>query len=251
MKTVFIGDIHGCLDEFRALVDKCRVEPGDRVVCLGDFLDKGPDGAGCVRFARETGMLSVLGNHEDWYLRWRRHELKRQKDPKYVNPMKAMAAEGPRQIEGLNDQDWAWLEALPLYLRFTGLVAVHGGIRPGHKPETHDKGEMLRLRWVDVDGKHVPVDYDRPGGPGTDKKVTHWVERYDGPDHVVYGHEAHTLSRPHVYKTPRGARCFGIDTGCVHGGHLTALLIHEDGSHSFEQVRGRAYRVPHAPIPWA
>lgn len=249
-RLVFIGDSHGCRAEFEALIDKVKPATEDEVVCLGDFFDKGPDAAGAVKFARQIGARAIRGNHEDWYLRYRKHEKKRATDPKYANPMKAMPFEGEDLLTRMSEDDWAWIEALPLYRRWPGIVAVHGGLRPGYTPETHDPGELMRLRWVDEAGKHVPVDYDVAGG--THKKVSHWVTRYNGQDHVVYGHEAHTLSVPHVHKTPQGALCFGVDTGCVHGGHLTALIVEPDLTYRFEQVRAeRAYRVPHEPIPWA
>jgi len=86
MNTIVIGDIHGCLDEFQALVEKVALKPEDHVICLGDFMDKGPDPAGCVRFARTHGFQSVQGNHEDKHLRWRRHEARRILDPSYTTP---------------------------------------------------------------------------------------------------------------------------------------------------------------------
>lgn len=251
-RIILIGDLHGAIDELHALLAKLAPGPDDRVISVGDFLDKGPDGPACVTLFRERGYEAVLGNHEEWHLRFRRHELKRKTEPGYTNPMTfSNRSPGTTDPATISEQDWAYLAALPLYLRpRPGMVVVHGGIRPGRTPETHDKGELLRLRWVDANGKHVPVDYDKldePLKPG----VVHWTDRYTGQEDVVYGHEAHTLSRPSVIKTPKGARCFGIDTGVVHGGHLTALVLFEDGSHTFEQVRARKnYRPPHTPIPW-
>ncbi len=113
MRFIFIGDIHGCIDEFQELVRLVDVRPEDRVCCLGDFMDKGPDPAGCVRFARESGFLSVLGNHEDKHLKWRRNEARAKADPKYTNKMQPFSAEKAAQNAALSDEDVAWLETLP------------------------------------------------------------------------------------------------------------------------------------------
>src|SRR5919197_884614 len=44
-RTLVIGDVHGCLDELRALVAKAGVTADDRVVLVGDLVSKGPDSA--------------------------------------------------------------------------------------------------------------------------------------------------------------------------------------------------------------
>ena len=45
-KVWAIGDIHGHLGTFRALIHRLRLDPEDRVVCLGDMIDRGPDPLG-------------------------------------------------------------------------------------------------------------------------------------------------------------------------------------------------------------
>lgn len=75
MRTIVLGDIHGCLDEFRELVQRLDVQSSDHVLLAGDLMDRGPDPVGCVQFARESRFLSVLGNHEERHLRWRRHNI--------------------------------------------------------------------------------------------------------------------------------------------------------------------------------
>lgn len=243
---MFIGDVHGCLDEFEELINRLQVGPQDRVVCLGDFMDKGPHPAECVRFARELGVESVLGNHEEKHLRWRRHEDRRREQPGYKNPMRPFSERVAVQNAALSDEDVAWLRGLPWYLEaLPGLVAVHGGLLPGRSLEQQDPSTMIRARWVSPQGKHVPTDYENPTPPGGTR---HWVEVYDGHHNVVYGHEAHSLSTPRVDITA-GGTCFGIDTGCVHGGRLTALVV-DGAQHSFVQVQARqCYAEPHFPIP--
>src|SRR5687767_8998506 len=63
-RTVVIGDIHGCPDELKQLVEKVGWQPGERLVFVGDLVAKGPDSQAVIAFARETGALAVLGNHD-------------------------------------------------------------------------------------------------------------------------------------------------------------------------------------------
>ena len=73
-----IGDIHGRLDLFEAMVaaiedDDSSREPCDtQVILLGDLVDRGPDSAGVVALARnwqdERKVRVLAGNHEQMML---------------------------------------------------------------------------------------------------------------------------------------------------------------------------------------
>src|SRR5436309_1831238 len=72
-RTFVIGDIHGCLDEIDRLLDTLAPAAGDTVVCLGDYIDRGPDSKGVIdrllRLRREGPRCVFLkGNHEDMFL---------------------------------------------------------------------------------------------------------------------------------------------------------------------------------------
>ncbi|RLB25456.1 MAG: serine/threonine protein phosphatase, partial [Deltaproteobacteria bacterium] len=43
-KTYVIGDIHGCLDMLKRLIDKIQWDPSkDELIFVGDYIDRGPD----------------------------------------------------------------------------------------------------------------------------------------------------------------------------------------------------------------
>lgn len=252
-RKIYVGDIHGCLDEFRDLVNLVGPVEGDEVICLGDFLDKGPNGPGCVRFARESGFSAVIGNHEEKHIRLWNHRQRRREDPRYIIPM---GVSGALRLEnqGLDPEDVAWLDSLP-YTHTTevgsGLpwVAVHGGFMPGRSPEEQaqskdDRGKIIRLRWLDSTGKHIPVSYEENWQ--VPSYAHHWADIWDQPFNVVNGHEAHSLSTPQVVQSPGGGTVVGLDTGCVHGGHLTALIL-DVGAGSYDFLRVKARRVYSKP----
>lgn len=255
-RNIFIGDVHGCLDEFEELIR--RVDPGreDRVLCVGDFMDRGPKPAECVRFAREHGFLAVLGNHDEAHLRWRRHEDRRARDPKYVNPMQPLPPQRQAENAALTAEDVAWLDGLPLILEpLPGWILVHGGLFPGKSLEAHRKSrdlrdKVIRLRWVDAAGEFVRLEDDTAadGPPGSRP----WMDVYDGRANVVYGHAVHSLSKPRVdvQRHPtHETKTFGIDTGCVFGGALTALIVAEKRCIEVVQVEARkVYAEPRVPI---
>ena len=82
MKTYAMSDIHGCFKAFATRIEQLSnlgfFEDGceDRLVLLGDYVDRGSDSLGVVREAmrlqRECPerVVALLGNHDDGFLRW-------------------------------------------------------------------------------------------------------------------------------------------------------------------------------------
>jgi len=248
-RTIYIGDIHGCIQEFTELYVKLCVKESDTVICLGDFMDKGPSPAACVEFARVNGLMSILGNHEERHLRWRRHWERSQADSAYINPMTRPFSPQDEQANlSLGSRNLEWIKTLPVVLkpRFDW-VAVHGGLMPRIPLRRQPEDKIMRLRWVNAEGGYIPLDYSDLSQP---VGASHWAEVYDGPYNVVYGHEAHSLSTPRIDVRPQGVTCYGIDTGVVYGGRLTALIVSDSPSVDFVQVQAKTrYMEPHIPIP--
>lgn len=238
-RTIVIGDVHGLLRELQELMGILRLRADDRVVFLGDLVDKGPHGPEVVRYVRENGWECLLGNHEEVALRWLRHEemiaAKRAASPGQQvagNPMKR----GP-EVTGewlrLSSEDVAWLRSLPLVTDLGGgTVAVHAGFLPGVAIAKQHPNDLVRMRWVDV-GRHKMVPMEKsPDGIQCPAGARFWMEMWDGSEGVIYGHVVHTLDIPRVDIRRGGARawCYGIDTGGVHGGRLTAMVLNDEAS---------------------
>lgn len=203
MRTLFIGDVHGCALELDALLTVCGWQPGERVVLVGDLVAKGPDSAGVVQRARELGLLAVRGNHDEHVLRWHQGHQK---------PGKRLKPEHQQVLDTLGPADWAYLSALPLYLRLPELnvLAVHAGLVPGVPLHEQRQEHLLNLRSISPEGR--PSKRLSDGAP--------WASFWTGPELIIFGHDAmRGLQRhPHAY---------GLDTGCVYGGRLTAYVLPE------------------------
>jgi len=75
MSRYVIGDIHGCCEELCHLVEALPLARGDRLVFLGDYIDRGPDSSGVVSYLlalqesyHEVKFVFLKGNHEDMLL---------------------------------------------------------------------------------------------------------------------------------------------------------------------------------------
>lgn len=216
-RLIAIGDIHGCHVEFAELLARLELTKDDRLVLLGDLVNRGPDSNRVIDLARQHHALSLLGNHELRLLKYRRSG-----DPKYVKETDLAT------VEKLRDEDWNYLEAMPLTFEEPELnvVFVHGGFLPGQPWQKQPAEVVTRIQVIDRDGQPAKRG-DAPGAPA-------WADLWSGPPFVVYGH----TSRPEIYRLKWS---LGIDTACCMGGSLTAYLLPEK---RFVQVKARQRYYP-------
>ena len=195
-RTLVVGDIHGCLEELEDLLSEAGFDRGDSLVSVGDLVGKGPEGAAVVRRFREGGHRAVRGNHDEKLLAWRRGER---------DSLSESHAEHAAELDA---EDWAWLEGLPLWLEVEGALVVHAGLMPGVALADQDPRLLMNLRSIDDDGAGSSrIDAGAP-----------WASRWEGPQLVVFGHDA-------VSGLQLWPHAIGLDTGCVYGGELTGIWL--------------------------
>jgi diadenosine tetraphosphatase ApaH/serine/threonine PP2A family protein phosphatase len=145
--------------------------------------------------------------------------------------------------DALGPEDWAYLEALPTFLRlgYEGAsddvaasdappradgdgetVVLHAGAVPGVPFEKQSREDLTTMRSIDHDGNPTKRIEGRP-----------WAAVWPGPEKIVFGHDAIRGLQRHRFAT-------GLDTGCVYGRRLTALLLPERRLVSVEARRAYA-----------
>jgi bis(5'-nucleosyl)-tetraphosphatase (symmetrical) len=248
VRTIVIGDVHGCADELDELLMSLELQASDRLVFLGDLMDRGPYPARCVRRVRLLGAECTASNHDEKHVRYRRHELIRKATGK-KNPVKFDAVRAEENAM-LSDDDIAWIAALPMSIDLgTGWHAVHAGLEPCKTfAEQKDSSALLRTRFINEDGTAYSAKDPYAPDP-TDKWF--WTERWHGPESIVYGHHIHRFLGPRIDSHEYGAfgsgtraTCVGIDTGCYAGGRLTAMILLPTGEYWFEHVDAKRVYEP-------
>ena len=199
-KTIVIGDIHGCYDELQQLLAEVDRKPENRLISVGDVITKGPENLRVFKFFQTRGNAeAVLGNHERILLQHSRGE------PVALEPAHFQAIdELGYDFEGFIE----WAARLPHYIDLGSHLVVHAGVRPGRAIEEQTVEDLTELR---------ALDGDKPGS----RVGTPWFDRYEGEKKVIFGHWvfAHPLIRKNAV---------GIDTGCVYGENLTAMVLPEE-----------------------
>ena len=217
VRTIIIGDVHGCNASLCALLEKIEPEPRkDRLVFLGDLFDRGPNSHEVFLTVRSLqkqfmdNFILLRGNHEDYLLQprltWQQRKI-------WESVGRKSTIHSFRKAGSAMEETIPWLrEHVQLFWRTEELQCVHAGIRmdPFEVNDlwtlVHDHGVVLENRYIGrltVTG-HIALEKAMwfAGDGETIEKIG------DG--------ELHSLPET-------GILC--IDTGCGKGGRLTAMII--------------------------
>jgi len=202
-RTFIVGDVHGCIRELDALLAEAGSQPGDEWIFVGDLVGKGEASSEVLDRFIAIGARGAVGNHE---LKWL--EARRVGDFSRLSPPDREAA------IGLQDHHWAALEAMLPWIELpdANSLVVHGGFHPAMPWRKQTSDMVTTIQVIDADGQ-ARMRKDCPHG-------TPWAEFWNGPEFVVYGHTPRREVAVHPH-------AIGIDTGCVHGGFLTAMVLPE------------------------
>lgn len=193
MKTFVVGDIHGCFDELMALVQKMCVQDEDLLIALGDIVDRGNKSKEVYTYFRNRpNSLVLMGNHER----------------KHLNRVLSYAQEIVKVQFGDEYKAFvSWLASLDYYFETDEAIIIHAAFEHD-KPLSKQKEEVLCGSTAGdryLEKKYLPETY--------------WDSYYTGEKPIIFGH--HVVGDVSKIKN----NTYGIDTGCCHGGYLTAIEL--------------------------
>ncbi|MBI2061082.1 MAG: metallophosphoesterase [Nitrospirae bacterium] len=209
-RTIVIGDVHGCYREWVELLRVLEVKPEDRLISVGDLICKGPDSHAVLESAIALPNLEcILGNHETRFLGYWKNGGKEFSKPYDKEAMEQLKPDFERYMKFVSK--WKWYVELdgattakpsrdgPDAPKREDMIVVHAGVRNGIALEKQTLEDLTTL-------KRLPPD-NHP-----------WYDDYKGTKTIVFGH--YPQREPLVRD-----RLIGLDTGCVYGGTLTALVL--------------------------
>lgn len=215
-RTILIGDIHGCIDEFNELVKALSYnKETDRLILLGDLIDRGPDSVGVIAKAREMNLECVMGNHEHAFVKWYRSK-----------GSNADVYTKRDYYTKFSEDDVNYIHRMDsyIYIPEQNTVIVHAGLRKGIRLQDQKKDDLYYIRYMDSNQRFISLkQINKLGKQATDAHF--WTEFWYGPESVVYGHNVHSYENPLIEEVAPGVKCYGLDTGCCFGGRLTAMVL--------------------------
>jgi serine/threonine protein phosphatase 1 len=211
MACYVIGDIHGCLEELACLVDQIPIEKDDRVIFLGDYVDRGPNSKGVISYLLDVEkrpvreVVFLKGNHEDMFMSFLGLEGRHGNMFLHNGGGSTLASYGiPTERASRKDNlavipqsHVAFLTGLKKYHVVEPFLCVHAGVQPTKPLEQQSDEELFWIR---------------------DEFI---LNRHRLPYTVLFGH---TPQREVLYHLPFK---IGLDTGLVYGNKLSCLEIEE------------------------
>ena len=221
-----IGDIHGCFDELRTLLEKLGYQiiegsgeygytvthpEGRKVILLGDSVDRGPKIVSVLKIVMSmvnSGIAHCVPGNHDMKLVRKLSGRDVQITHGLADTLNQLAEEPPEFATTVK----VFLDNLVSHYLFDDgkLVVAHAGMKEeyqGRGSKTVREFALFGETTGETDEFGLPVRYD-------------WASEYRGKAMIVFGHtpvaEAEWLNRT-----------IDIDTGCVFGGKLTALRYPE------------------------
>jgi len=207
-----VGDIHACPQELEALLTALALQHEDRLVCLGDYVDRGPGSREVVdlllglKADAVCNLTFLKGNHEDMFLDflgYGGHYGEAFLMNGGVQTLMsygcapALLMDGMQIAEQIPQAHREFFRNLELVLPRDEVLCVHAGIDPLRALADQDPEDLLWIRQSFIDNPHRL------------------------PYTIIYGHTPQREVRFHLpYKV-------GIDTGLVYGGKLSCLEMTE------------------------
>ncbi|CAB4395200.1 Metallo-dependent phosphatase [Rhizophagus irregularis] len=225
---IFIGDVHGSYDELLNLINKINYDPlKDHLIFVGDIVAKGPKSIEVVQLIRSLGASCVRGNHDDKVLQIKNilDFLDSQKIPldefikEHDIPKDIVKSEHGLLAKELDVELYNYLLSCPIILDIPeyDLYVVHAGLLPDVPLFEQDPSDIMSMRNI------------KNGKPTSKKDVGHaWSKHWNAaqqesssPKTIIYGHDASRRLKIKPYS-------FGLDSGCVYGGELSALIWNDN-----------------------
>jgi hypothetical protein len=204
-RLIIVGDVHGCVNELKNLLDAVQFRNGtDYLLLLGDLVNKGYDSVGVVRAAMNLKRcFAVLGNHDVALMNQIRSYHDGEVSEKNKDSLAVLARQFPRDCAD-------YLQKLPYIYKIPqfNLIAVHAGLNPTRRLEEQLTWEVLHMRGLDKTGETSEL---------LGKKHPNWARQWPGPETVIFGHDARSGLQREKF-------ALGLDTGCCYGGLLSAVV---------------------------
>lgn len=150
-KRWVIGDVHGCAKTLRALIED-KIQPGrqDKIIFVGDYIDRGPDSKGVISYAMELRLMGyntvfIKGNHEEMLLR-SIFNKQIKKDWFYNGGMTTLQSFGVREPQDVPEHFREFMQQMDFFHLMDDFIVVHAGLNFDIANPLDDTEGMLWIR---------------------------------------------------------------------------------------------------------
>lgn len=200
-RILVFGDIHGCYEKLKTLVENIKIQESDILIFLGDYIDRGLESRKVLDYLislkdSKLQCIFLRGNHEQMFLDFL-------KEPSQTHDF--LHNGGWKTLENFKKEDGGW-DIPDKYIEFLNSTQYlhiiddyffcHAGV-PNKQLKNIKEEDLEKLLWSRDEFLNNEMDWE--------SKIIH----------------GHTPTKEVEFKDNR----INIDTGCVFGGKLTCLVL--------------------------
>ncbi len=195
-RTIFIWDIHWCLDELKLLLKKLKVKKNDRIFLTWDLINKWPKSYKTIKYVYKNSeqIKVVLWNHDYEFLEYsKKRKTKNNLDyliekPKFDKLLRKLKK---------HPKIFRFFKNIPLYIEEDNFLLIHWWLIPWKSLEEHKPVEICNIRMY---------------------KWKPWHEYYEWNKKIIYWHWA-------VAWLNIKENTIWLDSWCCYGNFLTAYIL--------------------------
>jgi len=218
-KIFAIGDIHGCADELRQLLQKLPLSPDCRVVFMGDYIDRGENSREVIEIIKDLSnyykVICLLGNHESMLLDFL-------EDPVSPDAGAFIYNGGTATLASYADRTGRYhipqshldfYNSLLLTYETDQFFFVHAGVPNISLTELDPKKHKQDLIWIREEFLNSSFKWEKI---------------------IVHGHTP-------VVSVDESQQRINVDTGCVYDNNLSAIELPERNVYSVKKIKGKKH----------
>lgn len=139
---IAIGDIHGCYQQVKELLEVCKHYPKHKLIFLGDYIDRGHQAEKIIKHIKNLDAIFLMGNHEDMF----------------IKSMKVAMDEKKKKLlmeKKISYSSYEWIATkLKLFHETENYFFSHAGLNPEKSLKQQVKRDYL---WTKYDGSYTKL----------------------------------------------------------------------------------------------
>lgn len=229
-RLLVFGDLHGCANTIKQLINRVKPTSEDMLVFLGDYIDRGNKVFETIdymiKLSMEFDCVFLMGNHENMWIRYLKgHMIERGEEEVFLynggtSTVDSYCANLPALIDDIKFDDLPqdhqdFYDSLVVKHEQDGFVFVHAGVRPNVPLDEQSDHDMM---WIRETFLQHPTEIVKD-------KV------------VVHGHTPMDSYKLSQYNTQTDRK--NLDSGCVFGYCLTCIDVRTGVKYTQKMIDAR------------
>lgn len=159
MRTLALGDIHGCLTSLKKVLEVIQLTEEDTLIFLGDYVDRGPDSKGVIDFLKDHPLkdqfVFLTGNHEEKFILSRVYDFEYNAWLDMWDADATLSSYGTRNMNDIPESHWEFLRKCRPYFETDTHIFVHATLEYDIPLDEQQPYTLIHKKFIDPKMPHI------------------------------------------------------------------------------------------------